>query len=100
MWLDGSMEIDGRDDWGHIASFDHHKSAGYPQPWRVDGQLGVGPVRARLGDWNIAKGKTETIRHQIQVYGGKLNGKELTDRWKAYTGQRGTYALWQLALAR
>ncbi|MAJ16792.1 MAG: dehydrogenase [Opitutia bacterium TMED67] len=97
MWLDVGMEIDGRDDWGHIAIFDHHKNAGYPQPWRVDGQLGVGPVRARLGDWNIAKGKTETIRHQIQVYGGKLNGKELTDRWKAYTGQRGTYALWQLA---
>ena len=85
MWLDVGMEIDGRDDWGHIAIFDHHKNQGYPQPWRVDGQLGVGPVRARLGDWKIAKGKTETIRHQIQVYGGKLNGKKLTDRWKAYT---------------
>ena len=92
MWLDVGMEIDGRDDWGHIAIFDHHKNQGYPQPWRVDGQLGVGPVRARLGDWKIAKGKTETIRHQIQVYGGKLNDKDLTDRWKAYTGQRGTYA--------
>ncbi|MED5453838.1 MAG: PVC-type heme-binding CxxCH protein [Verrucomicrobiota bacterium] len=97
MWLDVGMEINGRDDWGHIAIFDHPKNQGYPQPWRVDGQLGVGPVRARLGDWKIAKGKTETIRHQIQVYGGKLNDKELTNRWKAYTGQRGTYALWQLA---
>jgi len=97
MWLDVGMEIAGRDDWGHIAIFDHPKNQGYPQPWRVDSQLGVGPVRARLGDWKIAKGKTETIRHQIQVYGGKLDDKELTDRWKSYTGQRGTYALWQLA---
>ena len=97
MWLDVGMEIEGRDDWGHIAIFDHHENQGYPQPWRVDGQLGVGPVRAQLGDWNIAEGKTETIRHQIQIYGGKLNGKNLTDRWKAYTGQQGTYALWQLA---
>ena len=97
MWLDVGMEIGGRDDWGHIAIFDHPKNGGYPQPWRVDGQLGVGPVRARLDDWKIAKGKTETIRHQIQVYGGKLNDKDLTNRWKAYTGQRGTYALWHLA---
>jgi len=97
MWLDVGMEISGLDDWGHIAIFDHHKNAGYPQPWRVDGQLGVGPVRARLGDWKIAQGKTETIRHQIHVYSGKLDDKDLTNRWKAYTGQRGTYALWQLA---
>ena len=87
MWLDVGMEIEGRDDWGHIAIFDHDKNQGHPQPWRVDGQLGVGPVRAQLGDWKIAKGKTETICHQIIIYGGKLNDKKLTDRWKAYTGQ-------------
>ena len=63
MWLDVGMEIAGRDDWGHVAIFDHPKNSGYPQPWRVDGQLGVGPIRARLGDWKIGKGKTETIRH-------------------------------------
>ena len=44
MWLDVGMEIEGRDDWGHFAIFDHPKNGGYPQPWRVDGQLGVGPV--------------------------------------------------------
>ena len=97
MWLDVGMEIAGRDDWGHVAIFDHPKNGGYPQPWRVDGQLGVGPIRARLGDWKIGKGKTETIRHQIHVYGGKLNDKDLTQHWMRYTGQRGTAVLWGLA---
>ncbi len=96
-WLDVGMEIDGRSDWGHIAIFDHPKNGGYPQPWRVDGQLGVGPVRARLGDWKIDRGNTETIRHQVHVYSGTLDNNDLTQRWMRYTGQRGTGVLWGLA---
>ena len=52
-WVDVGMEIEGRDDWGHIAIFDHGQNKGYPQHWRVDGQLGVGPdsrTRRRLDD--------------------------------------------------
>ena len=57
VWLDVGMQVDGRDDMAHIAIFDHPQNAGFPQPWRVDGQMGVGPVRARLGDWKIKKGR-------------------------------------------
>jgi len=73
IWVDVGLKLDGREDQAHIAIFDHPKNAGYPQHWRVDGQMGVGPCRAITGDWKIAKGKSETIRHQFFVYTGKLN---------------------------
>ena len=97
LWVDVGMQIDGRTDMAHIAIFDHPENSGYPQPWRVDGQMGVGPVRARIGDWQIEKGETATIRHQLIVYSGELNDVELTKQWSAFSGQGGTYAQWQLA---
>src|SRR5690606_7774741 len=42
MWIDVGMEIGGLDEWGHIALFDHRDNPGYPQPWRVDNQFGIG----------------------------------------------------------
>ncbi|MEM7232057.1 MAG: PVC-type heme-binding CxxCH protein, partial [Planctomycetota bacterium] len=96
-WLDVGLQVQGRDDLAHIAILDHHQNDGFPQPWRVDGQLGVGPVRARLGEWKIGKGKRSVIRHRLFCYTGELNDKELTNKWKAWTGQRGTAMLWGLA---
>ena len=67
-WVDVGMEIKGMDKWGHIAIFDHPTNGGFPQPWRIDGNMGVGPSRAILGDWNIPKGSMEIIRHRFIVY--------------------------------
>ncbi len=39
-WVDVGMKVDGRDDLLHVALFDHPGNNGYPQPWRVDDQLG------------------------------------------------------------
>jgi len=86
LWVDVGMQIEGRGDLGHIAIFDHPKNAGFPLPWRVDSQLGVGPVRARLGAWLIKKGTTETIRHQFVVYTGSLNTDKLNQRWTEFSG--------------
>ena len=96
-WVDVGMKVDGRDDLAHIAIFDHGDNEAYPQPWRVDGQMGVGPVRARLGDWQIKAGETAVIQHGVQVYTGELNDVELTNKWKEYSGVGGTWALWGLA---
>lgn len=96
-WVDVGLQVPGRDDLAHIAIFDHGDNAAYPQPWRVDGQLGVGPVRARLGDWHIAKGESETIRHGVHVYTGALNDRALTQKWMAYSGKGGTWDLWRIA---
>ncbi|MEQ8535556.1 MAG: PmoA family protein, partial [Imperialibacter sp.] len=50
MWVDAGMQVEGRDDLAHIAILDHKENKGFPQTWRVDGQLGIGPARARMGD--------------------------------------------------
>lgn len=100
MWVDVGMQVDGRDDLAHIAVFDHPDNKGFPQYWRVDGQLGIGPARARLADWKIPKGETEIIRHQVVAYTGVLNDIELTKIWSDYTGndsQYNTAALWGIA---
>ena len=86
MWVDAAMQVPDRDDLAHIAIFDHPDNAGYPQTWRVDDQLGVGPARSRAGDWTIARNQTEVIRHRLLVYtGGPLNDIDMTASWKEYT---------------
>ena len=101
MWVDVGMQVEGRDDFLHVAIFDHPMNAGYPQTWRVDGQLGVGPARSRMGDWHIPEGTTEVIRHRLIVYTGELNDLELTEDWEDYTGAaEGSYStssLWGIA---
>ena len=84
IWADVGMQIDGRDDWGHIAIFDHPDNSGFPIPWRVDNELGAGPSRQILGDWTINEGETEVIRYRLVVYTGDLNSVELTRTWKEY----------------
>lgn len=97
VWLDVGLQVEGRDDLAHIAIFDHPQNGGFPQPWRVDGQLGVGPVRARLGDWKIAQGEQETVRHRLVVYSGQLDDVELTRQWSAFAGVGQDWAQWQIA---
>ncbi len=97
VWTDVGMQLDGRDDMAHVAIFDHPQNAGFPQPWRVDSQFGVGPVRARLGDWKINQGQKETIRHRFVVFTGELDDVALTDQWSAYSGQGMAWAQWRLA---
>ena len=96
-WVDVGMEIEGRQDPAHVAVFDHPQNAGFPHPWRVDGQMGVGPVRARMGDWEIREGEMEIIRHRLVAYAGDLDDVELRDLWKEYSGGAGTAALWVIA---
>ncbi|MGI9458270.1 MAG: PVC-type heme-binding CxxCH protein [Aeoliella sp.] len=97
VWVDVGMQVKGRDDLAHIAIFDHPSNAGYPQPWRVDKQLGVGPARARLGDWTIAEGNTENIRHRLVCYTGQLNDKKLMAEWAKFSGRVMPGVQWKTA---
>ncbi|WP_373330629.1 PVC-type heme-binding CxxCH protein [Salmonirosea aquatica] len=100
MWVDVGMQVEGRDDLAHIAVFEHPSNKGYPNYWRVDGQLGIGPAKARMSDWTIKKSMTETIRYQLYVYTGELNDIELNKAFGEYSGNTGTYntaALWDIA---
>ncbi len=84
IWTDVGMQVAGRDDLAHIAIFDHPENPAFPIPWRVDGELGVGPSRQILGDWYIHQGERVQIRYRVVVYTGSLDQERLTQWWKDY----------------
>ncbi|MFN6062220.1 MAG: DUF6807 family protein, partial [Bacteroidota bacterium] len=99
-WVDVGVAIDGLNDWGHIALFDHPDNDGFPTTWRVDGQLGIGPVKAKQGDWHIKKGQMATFQHQVVAYSGTLNNMEMDNLWGDFSGDKGMYntaSLWGIA---
>ncbi len=96
-WVDVGMAIDGRDDQGRIAILDHHQNPGYPQAFRVDGQLGIGPSPQRLGNQQWKKDQPVTYRHRIVVSTGPHDGMALQETWSRYTGQPYAWALWGMA---
>lgn len=96
VWLDVSVGLPERDDRVHVAIFDHPSNSGYPQHWRVDSQLGVGPVRVREGDWKIARGQQEVMRHRLIAYSGEMTDTQITALWSDYSGQSDS-VMWGLA---
>lgn len=100
MWANVAMQVEGRDDLANIALLDHPENRGYPQIWRVDGQLGLGPAYTREGDWTIEKGDSEIIKHQLIVHTGQLNDLEMNEMWGDFSGKTGMYntaELWRIA---
>ena len=89
-WTDVGMEIAGRDDEAHITIFDHPENPNFPNAWRVDGQLGIGPAPSRLGDLRINKGETLVYRHRLLVHTGNLNPTKINEIWSQYTGAKPT----------
>ena len=100
MWLNIGMQVEGRDDLAYIAIFDHSDNIRYPTPWRVDGQMGVGPAKSVMGDWEIEEGNVEVIRYRIVVYTSEFRDVELTAKWEDYVESHGTYStasMWGIA---
>jgi putative membrane-bound dehydrogenase-like protein len=100
MWINVGMQVEGREDYANFAIFDHPENRGYPNKWRVDGQLGLGPAFTRDSDWEIKQGKTETIQLRLLVYTGEANDIQLTEAWGEFSGRQGMYGtteLWGLA---
>lgn len=97
MWVDVGLQLERRDLLDHIAIFDHPQNRAYPQLWRVDGQMGIGTAKARHGEWKLAKGTSEIVRHQLVVYSGPLDDVGLNEDWIAFSGKGSTSDLWGLA---
>ncbi|MDG2255650.1 MAG: hypothetical protein P8L49_11900 [Opitutaceae bacterium] len=74
-------------DVAHTPHIDHPDNRNFPQMWRVDRQLGIGPAPSRMGAWSINRGYTEAYKHQIVVYGGEFNDITNNDFWKTYSCQ-------------
>nr|MBX2871307.1 PmoA family protein [Saprospiraceae bacterium] len=100
IWVDIGMNVDGMEEQGHIAIFDHPDNLGFPNHWRVDGQLGVGPVPTRDKDIQILQGETLSFRHQLVAYEGAFDDITLDELWADYVGDHGMYntaSLWGIA---
>lgn len=100
MWVNVGMQVEGREDRANVAIFDHPDNKGYPQKWRVDGQLGVGPAYTRDEDWEIKAGENLLLKHQLLIYTGTANDVEITKSWENFAGTSGMYsttALWRIA---
>ncbi len=96
-WVNVGIKLDGRSDKANITVMDHPENKGFPQHWRVDGQLGIGTAGARMADWQIKKGATEIIKHQIVVHTGEPNDLTINKLWSDFSGQDMAYSLWGIA---
>jgi hypothetical protein len=85
IWTDIGLQVEGREDLAHIAIFDHPYNKAFPVPWRVDGELGVGPSRQILGPYKIPKGETEVVRYRLLVYTGDLDKANLNQAWQKFS---------------
>jgi hypothetical protein len=85
IWTDVGLQVEGRTDLAHFAIFDHPDNPAFPTPWRVDGEMGVGPSRQILGDRQLNTGETEVFRYRLIAYTGELKRTELTRQWKEYS---------------
>jgi len=72
-WVAVSMPIAGRSDEAMIAIPDHAANPCYPNPWRVDGQLGIAPSRCIAGEWRLDKGERCVNRYRIVISVGGLD---------------------------
>ena len=84
-WADIGIQIEGRGDKAHVVIFEHPSNRGFPNAWRVDNELGVGPSRQITGDWSIQGGKSEVIRYRLVIYTGEFDNAEITRLWKKFT---------------
>jgi hypothetical protein len=81
-WVSVSMPIEGRNDWAGIAMFDHPGNPGFPNPWRVDGQLGIAPSRCLAGPWSLRRQESTTSRYRLYLFTGRTVADQVEDQWQ------------------
>jgi putative membrane-bound dehydrogenase-like protein len=96
-WIDLGMQVEGRDRPVHVAILDHPQNRGFPQPWRVDQQYGLGPAPLRLGDWKLAAGEEVLLKYQLRIDTDPLSDVQLTAAWSKFSGEQYAWTLWRLA---
>ncbi len=66
-WVEVSMPIEGLKENGVVRIEDLPGNPGYPNPWRVDGQLGIAPSPCIRGETKFAKGEKRVNRYRLTV---------------------------------
>jgi hypothetical protein len=80
----GSADSDAFSAVAGLAMMDHPTNVGHPQPWRVDGQLGISPSRCIAGEWRLPSGETTTARHRVFIHTGPTNPDAVEMSWARF----------------
>lgn len=68
-----------------LAFYDHPANPGFPSPWRVDDNLGIGPSRSIAGSWQLAAGDTVTNRHRLLAFAGTADAEFIGRQWQQFS---------------
>ncbi len=88
-WVAIAMPIAGRENrtenaWAGFAFFDHPSNAEHPNPWRVDGNLGITPSRCITGEWHLAAGETAVHRYRLLAFTGDIARDFIEAEWRIF----------------
>jgi len=83
-WVDVAMPIPGREGWAGITIMDHPDNPEHPSPWRVDGQLGIGPSRSIAGDWRIRVDEPARFRYRLLAHAGAGDVAQIDALWQEF----------------
>ncbi len=84
-WAAVSMLIPGRENGpAGFAFFDHPGNPEYPNPWRVDGNLGIVPSRCIAGEWHLAAGAISTNRYRLLAFTGEIARDFIESEWRIF----------------
>ena len=86
-WVSVSIPIEGRTDWAGIAMMDHPTNPEHPNPWRVDGQLGIVPSRCIADPWTLAQGETTASKYRLFVFCGRTDISRIEENWVNFSSQ-------------
>jgi hypothetical protein len=86
-WVTVSMPIEGRTNDAMTAILDHPANPCHPNPWRVDGQLGIAPSRCIAGPWRLVKGEESVNRYRVIVCCGGLDRTLVEREWSLFAGR-------------
>lgn len=86
-WVTVSIPIEGRTDWVGITMMDHPTNPEHPNPWRVDGQLGITPSRCLAGPWTLSQGETTTNRYRLFTFCGRTEPSRIAKNWTEFTSK-------------
>lgn len=85
-WIALSMRIPTRDKGPvGVAFFDHPKNPEYPNPWRVDDNLGIVPSRCIAGEWQLPQGDVSTNRYRLVAFIGAMDRAAIEAEGRKFT---------------
>lgn len=84
-WVSVTMPLGSPDTLGTVAILSSPSNPVRPMPWRIDGQLGIGPARCAAGAWQLAPQSTATERYRILVADGKIDASTLATAFLEFT---------------